>query len=58
MIPGREYTKDSYEWIKPYINTQNWINRKRETKRRFNKMTSSVDVMNPNKFVEFDIDKF
>lgn len=54
MIPGREYTEHSYGWLEPYINTQNWINKKKDA--RSDHMCSSVQKMDPNKFVEFDID--
>ncbi len=54
MIPGREYTKDSYGWLEPYLNTQNWINKKKDE--RSDHMISSVTKKDPNNFVEFDID--
>lgn len=27
VIPGKEYTSESYTWMRPFINIQNWIDR-------------------------------
>jgi DNA repair exonuclease SbcCD ATPase subunit len=57
MIPGKEYTKDSFDWLRPYINTQNWINRTREKGPSLERLKSYAKKMDPNSFVEYNIDK-
>jgi len=54
MIPGKEYTSDSFDWLKPHINTQNWLNRKRHKWQEI----SYAERKDADKFVKFDIDKF
>lgn len=57
MIPGREYSEYSYGFLKPFINTQNWINRARHKGKAISELKSSVQRMDREKFVPFDIDK-
>lgn len=55
MIPGKEYTSDSFGWLKAHINTQNWLYRD-----IYNGIAevSYAESRNPEKMIEFDIDKF
>ncbi len=55
MIPGKEYTSDSFKWLHPHINTQNWIFREKYKNIEF---ISYVERKNTDKIVDFDIDKF
>jgi len=55
MIPGKEYTTDSFNWLKPYINIQNWLYREKYKGLEF---TSYVEHKDAEKIVYFDIDKF
>jgi len=57
LIPGNEYQRDIFEWVKPYINTQNWINREKDPHQASNLLRSYVERKDPSKFVEFDINK-
>ena len=57
MIPGKEYTRDSFDWLRPYVNTQNWINRTREKGPSLERLRSSSKRMDPNSFVQYSIDK-
>jgi len=54
MIPGKEYTTDSFDWLKLHINTQNWLYR--EEYKGLN--ISYVERKEAEKIIEFDIDKF
>lgn len=53
MIPGKEYNSDTYRWLGPHVNTQNWIHR-RDYKNLGN--VSYVQNMDPDKMVKFDIE--
>lgn len=55
VIPGKEYTSDSFGWLKPHINTQNWLYRG-----IYNAIAevSHAEPKNPEKMIEYDIDKF
>jgi len=55
MIPGKEYTTDSFKWLKPYINIQNWLYRE---KYRGLELISCVENKDAEEMVRFDIDKF
>ena len=55
MIPGKEYTTDSYKWLKNHINTQNWIYR---GKYKNMELISHVERKEPDYIVKFDIDTF
>jgi len=55
MIPGKEYTTDSFNWLKPYINIQNWLYREKYKGLEF---ISYVERKDAEKIVYFDIDKF
>jgi len=55
LIPGKEYTTDSFKWLKPYINIQNWLYRE---KYRGLELVSYVESKDVEKIVYFDIDKF
>ena len=55
MIPGKEYTGDSFSWLKPYINTQNWIYQKIYMKLE---PISYIERKDADIMIEFDIDKF
>jgi len=55
MIPGKEYTTDSFKWLKPYINIQNWLYRE---KYRGLELISYVESKDAEEMVRFDIDKF
>jgi len=57
LIPGKEYTEYHYKYFKPYINTQNWINRKRSISKSINMLCSYVESKDSTKFIEFDIEK-
>ncbi|MGV9141429.1 MAG: hypothetical protein ACOC1X_00665 [Promethearchaeota archaeon] len=55
LIPGKEYTEESFKWLKHNINTQNWIYRE-----NYNNMEeiSYTECKNPDKKVDFDIGLF
>ncbi|HUS49056.1 MAG TPA: AAA family ATPase [Candidatus Paceibacterota bacterium] len=55
LIPGKEYTKESYNWLKSKINMQNWIQRYEFMDKD---LISSVDSQDKYKFIEFNIDEF
>jgi len=55
MIPGKEYTTDSFNWLKLYINIQNWLYREKYKGLEF---ISYVECKDAEKIVYFDIDKF
>lgn len=55
MIPGKEYTTESFNWLKPHINTQNWLFRK---KYKNIELISYVEVKDANKIIYFNIDQF
>lgn len=55
MIPGKEYTTDSFNWLKLYINIQNWLYREKYKGLEF---ISYVERKDAEKIVYFDIDKF
>jgi DNA sulfur modification protein DndD len=55
MIPGKEYTTDSYKWLKSHINIQNWLFRQNY---RDISEVSYTETKNPDEMIEFDIDKF
>ena len=56
LIPGKEYTSESFSWLKPYINVQNWIYRNEYEKR--DDLISTTERKNEDSKVDFDIDKF
>lgn len=55
MIPGKEYTTDTFKWLNPHINTQNWIYRRMHGTME---LISYIENKNAEKIIEFDIDKF
>ncbi len=55
MIPGKEYTTDTFRWLGPHINIQNWIYRKMHGTKE---LISYVECKDAEKIIEFDIDKF
>ena len=56
LIPGKEYTTDSFSWLKSNINIQNWIYRNEYMQR--DDLISTTERKDENCIVEFDIDKF
>lgn len=54
LIPGKEYTTDSYKWMCSHINSQNWIYRTKY--KRTGHLTSFVESKDPIKMIKFDID--
>lgn len=56
LIPGKEYTPESFKWLKFHTNVQNWIYR--EKYRTFDMNRSYVKAVNPGQMIEYDIDKF
>jgi len=55
MIPGKEYTTDSFNWLKPYINIQNWLYREKYIGIE---LISYAECKDAEKIVEYDINKF
>ena len=55
MIPGKEYTTHSFDWLSPHINIQNWLFIK-EYKNI--EPISYVERKDAYKIVKFDISKF
>lgn len=55
MIPGKEYTSHSFNWLRTHINIQNWLYRKKYKNMEF---ISYVERKDASKIVDFDIDKF
>jgi len=55
MIPGKEYTTDSFNWLKPYINIQNWLGREEYKGLDY---ISYAECKDPDKKIYFNIDKF
>jgi len=55
MIPGKEYTTDSFKWLKPYINIQNWLYREKYIGLE---LISCIENKDAEEMVRFDIDKF
>lgn len=56
MIPGKEYTQESFQWLKPFINTQNWISRDTEST-NYGSLKSKVQNKEPASFIKYDLDK-
>lgn len=56
VIPGKEYTPESFRWLRPYVNTQNWIYRKEYKTTGVN--ISYAESIDPHSVIEYDIDKF
>lgn len=54
LIPGKEYTPESYEWLNEFINTQNWI--ARDKYGRYATRRSEVTEMPPSSLIEYKID--
>jgi hypothetical protein len=50
LIPGNEYSKESFGWLKGNINTQNWICREKLARGRISK----IEEKSPNSVIEYD----
>ena len=55
MIPGKEYTTDSFNWLRLHINIQNWLYREKYKRME---LISYGERKDANKKIDFDIDKF
>jgi len=56
IIPGKEYTTDSFSWLKPNINVQNWIYRNEYQQR--DDLISTTERQDESQIIKFDIDTF
>lgn len=55
MIPIREYSAESYKWIQPFLNHQNWIDRKKH--RNIDIEYSYIESKEPDKLIKFNVDE-
>jgi len=57
LIPGTEYIPDQYDrWFKQYVNTQNWCDKKPDTKYGTKFSISTVQQYPPEKPIDYDED--
>jgi DNA sulfur modification protein DndD len=52
MIPGKEYSTDNYRWLASHINTQNWVNRRKEAIGR----VSYIEKQEPDSMIKWDVE--
>jgi len=54
LIPDREYTPKVFNWINPYLNIQNWIDR--EPYSSFDEEISTVEIKDSTMIIDYDIE--